>query len=54
VKLFIIAGEPSGDFHGAELIHALRDARPDAEFYSAGGRELKSCTVQVADRKSVV
>lgn len=49
MKLFIIAGEPSGDFHAAELIRALKDARPQAEFYSAGGRELKACTVQVAD-----
>lgn len=49
VKIFIVAGEPSGDFHAAELIRALKAARPDAEFYSAGGRELEACTHQVQD-----
>ncbi len=53
MKLFIVAGEPSGDFHAAELIRALKEARPDAEFYSAGGRELKSCTIQVADMTEI-
>ncbi len=53
MKIFIVAGEPSGDFHASELIHALRKARPDAEFYSAGGRELKECTVQVADMTEI-
>jgi len=53
LKIFIVAGEPSGDFHAAELIHALKKARPDAAFYSAGGRELKECTVQVADMTEI-
>ena len=53
MKVFIVAGEPSGDFHAAELIRALREARPQAEFYSAGGRELKSCTVQVEDMTEI-
>lgn len=53
VKIFIVAGEPSGDFHAAELIRALRAARPDAGFYSAGGRELKACTQQVQDMSRI-
>lgn len=53
MKLFIVAGEPSGDFHAAELVRALREARPQAEIYSAGGRELRSCTVQVADMTEI-
>jgi len=53
VKLFIVAGEPSGDFHAAELIHALKNARPNAEFYSAGGRALRECTHQVQDMSQI-
>lgn len=49
MKIFIVAGEHSGDSHAAELIHALKDARPDARFYSAGGKELEKCTTQVVD-----
>lgn len=53
MKIFIIAGEPSGDFHASELIRALKDARPEAEFFSAGGPELKQCTRQVADLSEI-
>lgn len=49
MKILIVAGEPSGDFHAAELIHALKGSRPDARYYSAGGTELAKCTIQVAD-----
>ena len=49
MKIFIVAGEHSGDSHAAELICALKDARPDAEFYSAGGKELAKHTTQVVD-----
>lgn len=53
MKIFIVAGEPSGDSHAAELIHALKTARPSAEYYSAGGRELKACTHQVQDMSQI-
>ena len=29
MKLFLSAGEPSGDLHGANLIRALRWRQPD-------------------------
>lgn len=48
-KIFIVAGEPSGDLHAAEMIHALKKIAPDAEYYSAGGTELAGCTDQVSD-----
>ena len=31
MRIFISAGEPSGDIHGANLIRSLRQARPDIE-----------------------
>ena len=37
MKYFLIAGEPSGDLHGANLIKGLRKADPAAEFHFWGG-----------------
>ena len=37
MKYFLIAGEPSGDLHGANLIEGLRKADPAAEFRFWGG-----------------
>lgn len=48
-KIFIIAGEPSGDIHAAELIEALQKFAPDAQYFSAGGPLLKKNTTQIVD-----
>ena len=32
MKYYLIAGEPSGDLHGANLIEGLKKADPAAEF----------------------
>jgi lipid-A-disaccharide synthase len=40
--LYFIAGEASGDTHGAALMHALREARPDLSFHGRGGPQMKS------------
>lgn len=37
MKYFVIAGEASGDLHGAHLIHALRHSDPKAQFRFLGG-----------------
>ncbi len=37
MKYYLIAGEPSGDLHGAYLIRALRAEDPAAEFRAWGG-----------------
>ena len=37
VKLFLIAGEPSGDALGASLMAGLKAARSDIEFSGIGG-----------------
>ncbi len=37
MKYFIIAGEASGDIHGAQLIRALREGDPQAQFRFLGG-----------------
>lgn len=37
MKLYIIAGEASGDLHGSNLIRALRSSRPDLSIRAWGG-----------------
>ncbi|MDP3024154.1 MAG: lipid-A-disaccharide synthase [candidate division Zixibacteria bacterium] len=40
-KVLIIAGEPSGDLHGAGLIQELKKINPDIEYSGVGGNKLK-------------
>jgi lipid-A-disaccharide synthase len=40
MKIFFSVGEPSGDLHGANLIHELRRRRPDCEFVGYGGPRM--------------
>lgn len=39
-RLYLIAGEASGDARGAELMRALRERDAALEFFGAGGREM--------------
>ena len=41
MKLYLVAGETSGDSRGAELMRALRERIPDAQILGAGGREMR-------------
>jgi lipid-A-disaccharide synthase len=41
MRIFVSAGEPSGDLHAANLIRALRRRRPDAEFVGYGGPRME-------------
>jgi lipid-A-disaccharide synthase len=40
MRLFISAGEPSGDLHGASLIRALRERAPDIDVSGFGGDRM--------------
>jgi lipid-A-disaccharide synthase len=46
--IMIVAGEASGDKHGAKLVAALRALRPDLsfEFFGAGGDEMRQAGVE--------
>jgi len=41
MKIYLIAGEPSGDLLGARLMRAMADKCPDAEFFGIGGETMQ-------------
>ncbi len=42
MKFFVIAGEASGDMHGANLIREIRNISPTATFEGCGGNRMKA------------
>lgn len=42
LKIGIVAGEPSGDHLGADLVRAIKKTRPDIELIGIGGKELEA------------
>jgi len=46
-RVFIIAGEASGDAHGANLVKAMTAADPSLAFRGVGGRELREAGVEL-------
>jgi lipid-A-disaccharide synthase len=43
----IIAGEASGDIHGAHLVNAIRALNRELEFFGIGGNALRQAGVRV-------
>ena len=41
MKIWIIAGESSGDLYGARISKELKDLNPDIEISGMGGLEMK-------------
>ena len=48
MKYYIIAGETSGDLHGANLIKALRNEDSQADFKIVGGNQMQEAADQTA------
>lgn len=48
LRLMLVAGEASGDAHGASLVHALREAAPQTslEFFGATGARMRAAGVE--------
>ncbi|MEM9045703.1 MAG: lipid-A-disaccharide synthase [Pseudomonadota bacterium] len=44
--IYLIAGEPSGDRLGADLMHALRAEEPDIRFAGLGGIEMRAAGLE--------
>ena len=56
IQLMLVAGEASGDKHGANLVRALRALRPDIDWqcFGAGGEEMRAAGVEtLVDAKEV-
>ncbi|HLP34386.1 MAG TPA: lipid-A-disaccharide synthase [Amoebophilaceae bacterium] len=54
MRYYTIAGEHSGDIHGAALIEQIRAIDPEADFWACGGNAMqqamgKPCTVNCAE-----
>ena len=47
MRIFLSAGEPSGDLHAANLIESIRRLRPDAEFVGYGGPRMAQTGAEV-------
>jgi len=46
-KIFLIAGEVSGDLHGAHLVRRLKQQTPELEFYGLGGKAMEAEGVEL-------
>lgn len=46
-SVMIVAGEASGDQHGAKVVRAMQARDPDLVFYGIGGQALKAAGVRV-------
>jgi lipid-A-disaccharide synthase len=46
-RIFLSAGEPSGDLHGARVAEALLRRYPDAELYGLGGDRMADAGVEL-------
>jgi lipid-A-disaccharide synthase len=47
MRIFLSAGEPSGDLHGANLVTALQRARPGIECVGFGGERMEAAGCQL-------
>src|SRR4029453_8945898 len=53
-RVLLVAGEASGDLHGADLLRALRARRPDVEVFGLGGEHLRAAGMHtIADAREV-
>lgn len=46
-KILIVAGEVSGDLHGAHLVEAIHHIHPDVQFFGVGGEQLQKKGVKL-------
>ena len=46
-RIFVSAGEPSGDLHGAGVVQALRARHPDATIEALGGPRMAAAGAKI-------
>jgi lipid-A-disaccharide synthase len=47
VRILLVAGEASGDLHGADLVSALKAQQPQIEVFGVGGPALRGVGMQI-------
>ena len=47
--IFLVAGEPSGDIHGARLVSAMKKGQSNILFVGHGGDEMASVGVTIIE-----
>ena len=52
-NVIIVAGEASGDMHGAVLVKEMMKLNPALHFHGIGGNELKKAGVEVILEKGI-
>jgi len=52
LNIMIVAGEASGDLHGANLVRAMHNINPDLCFYGVGGERMKKAGVSLIAHSS--
>jgi len=50
--ILIVAGEASGDLHGAGLVREIHGLNPGIRFYGVGGKNLKEAGVELVAHSS--
>ncbi|MDD5154293.1 MAG: lipid-A-disaccharide synthase [Desulfovibrionales bacterium] len=45
-NILIVAGEASGDMHGASLVRAVHDINPEIDFWGLGGEKMREAGVK--------
>lgn len=48
-RIFLVAGESSGDLHAGNLARALKDASPNTELFGLGGNAMRSAGVEILE-----
>jgi len=49
-KILVVAGEASGDLHGALLMEAIRSLQPETLFFGVGGEEMERMGLRILYR----
>ena len=47
MKIFLVAGEASGDLHGGHLANALKEINPQIEMRGWGGEKMEGAGVKI-------
>ena len=48
-KIFIVAGEDSGDLHGSKLIISLKKLNPNIDLYGIGGSRMEKAGLKLTE-----